>query len=313
MSSGTDEAMCEWLEMYALDGLEEHEKVAFEYHLTHCALCRNQLIELKQVVNLLPLASDQAPIPEGMRDRVLGSILGKAAVDKSGTNAEAGVENETPGRLASQGRRSAPSAREAVKEVANSSELSRRAVQTERTARKSAYWRWVSVGLTAAVIGMGLYTYQLNNRLGALRMELLAANQEVAKAGTELAQATSKLISMNKPTEALKVNRIVSLSPAAESFVSKGLATIVIDAKGTHLIVQAEELPQIKQDEAFQVWLIKDNQPVNAGTFYPRDGKGALYYTFEPKEYDNVVITLEPDAHGEKPRGAIVLAAGLKS
>jgi anti-sigma-K factor RskA len=93
---------------------------------------------------------------------------------------------------------------------------------------------------------------------------------------------------------------------------SKGLATIVIDSKGTHLIVQAEDLPQIQEQQAFQVWLIKDNQPVNAGTFYPQNGKGAIYYTFEPTDYDTVAMTLEPDAHGEKPRGTIVLAAGLK-
>ncbi|MDF2959983.1 MAG: hypothetical protein K0S39_1718 [Paenibacillus sp.] len=308
MNSGHEDAMCERLELYALDGLEEHEKVAFKYHLTQCALCRNQLIELKLVVDLLPLASEPVPLPAGMRDRVLGSVLGNAAAAGQSGNEQAEryaeAESDNAG-LVLQSRKanqSGGSGSEAVKAVG----LSRRAVHTERSGRKAVFWRWISAGLSAAVIGTGLYAFQLRDTIGELRAELAAADKELAKINTDLA-------SLHKPAEAAKVNRIVSLSPAVENVVSKGLATIVIDAKGAHLIVQAEDLPQIKQDEAFQVWLIKDNQPINAGTFYPHNGKGAIYFTFEPKEYDTVAITLEPDAHGEKPRGAIVLAAGLKS
>ncbi|WP_171652092.1 anti-sigma factor [Paenibacillus foliorum] len=312
MSSRPDETMCEWLEMHALGGLEEHEKVAFEYHLTQCALCRNQLIELKQVVDLLPMASDPTPIPEGMRDRVLGSLLGVGAVKKLGAMSEFGVENELPGRFASPGRKVDQSDRNAVKKASNSTELSRRAVQTERSARRSAYWRWGCAGLAIVIIGLGVYAYQLNERVGKLRMELHDAHEELTRTESELSKAASDLIAINKPAEALKVNQIVSLNSTAEDLVSKGKAIMAMDAKGTHMIVQAEDLPQLKQEEAFQVWLIKDNQPINAGTFYSQNGIGAIYCTFEPKDYDSVAVTLEPDAHGEKPRGTIVLTAGLK-
>jgi hypothetical protein len=70
---------------------------------------------------------------------------------------------------------------------------------------------------------------------------------------------------------------VAALTPAIPDIVAEGLATIVIDAKGMHLIVQAENLPKLTNDEAFQVWLLKEGKPVNAGTFLTNDGTWALY------------------------------------
>ena len=86
---------------------------------------------------------------------------------------------------------------------------------------------------------------------------------------------------------------------------------MVQDDTGTRLVVQASDLPALSGNEAYQVWLIKDGQPINAGTFLSGDGKGALTYTMEPGDYDMVAITLEPDAEGDQPRGRMVLTGAL--
>ncbi|WNQ12472.1 anti-sigma factor [Paenibacillus aurantius] len=153
-------------------------------------------------------------------------------------------------------------------------------------------WRWVSAGLAAALVGLGVYTAGLRG---------------------DVERLSGQLASENGPVQGLKVNEAVTLNPAAKDIVAQGLATIVIDDKGTHLVVQAEKLPELKGSEAFQVWLIKGDDKYSAGTFLPYDGKGAMYYTFEPKGYDTVAITLEPDAVGDQPRGKLVLAAPLKA
>ena len=102
----------------------------------------------------------------------------------------------------------------------------------------------------------------------------------------------------------MRMGEAVKLSPAAQDIVANGLATIVIDDKGTHLVVQAENLPDLEGNEAFQVWLIKGDKPQNAGTFLSHDGMGAVYYTLDSvNDYDTVAITLEPDAMGDQPRG----------
>jgi anti-sigma-K factor RskA len=258
MSIGQEQSMCELVELYSLDGLPIEEKKAFERHMAGCANCQAAIKELREVVSLLPLASDLEEVPAGMRDRVLGNVLGHKEVKA----AEPQNQKEAP-------------------------------VQESAWRRGTGYWRMVSIGLSAAVILLTVYASDL-------RKELERSEQQLAL--------------LHKPAEALRINQMVSLNPAAQEYVSKGLASFVIDEKGTHLIVQAENLPELRKEEAFQVWLIKDNQPVNAGTFYPHNGRGSIYFTLAANQaYDTVAITLEPDAHGEQPRGKPVLAAGLKS
>jgi hypothetical protein len=271
------------------------------------------LIELQQVVDLLPMISVQAPTPKGMRERVLGTVLKKGSPEQAESLLQSEAVPVLPSRAASHSRKPDHSGKAAEDEEINIAELSRRAIQTEKFVRRTVYWRWGGAVLAAAVVGMGLYAFQLKADVRKLQEELAAEGARLTAAGSELAKAREELKALSKPAEALKVTKVVNLLPAVEASASKGLATIAVDTKGSHILVQAEELPIIGNSEAFQVWLIKDNQPVNAGTFYPQDGKGGIYYTFEAKEYDSVAITLEPDAKGEKPRGNIVLTAGLKS
>ncbi|AEI42075.1 anti-sigma factor domain-containing protein [Paenibacillus mucilaginosus] len=271
MTNHQEEACCEGVELYVLDALTPEETAEFEAHLAGCAACRGKLAELRETIGLLPLASAPAPVPDGMRSRVLGRVLGSAEAQRVGTGAGS-AETQRAGADAGS---------------AAGAEAERRVWK-----RGAAYWRWMSLGLSAAVVGLALYASDL-------RGDLREMERLVAEAG--------------KPPEAAKMEKMVQLQPAAEQLVSKGLASIVIDDKGTHLIVTAENLPAVQKEQAFQVWLIKGEQKVNAGTFYPHDGKGSISYTFQPQDYDMVAITLEPDAHGEQPRGAMVMMAGLKS
>lgn len=158
--------------------------------------------------------------------------------------------------------------------------------------KKLGWRRIVTSGLTAAVILLSVYTVQLKQELSDLELQISQGE--------------------NTLDQPMQLNEVVALSPAGD-LVAQGLATIIIDSKGTHLLVQAQDLPDLKDTEAFQVWLLKDGQPFNAGTFLTDQGSGALYYTFEPSDYDQIAITLEPDAKGDQPRGNIVLAASLKT
>jgi len=153
--------------------------------------------------------------------------------------------------------------------------------------------RGISIVLAAAVLFLSFYSITLHQQIKELEGELVAI-QTPAKQPKEMSS-------------------VVELNPMAEEVVAQGLATIVIDSRGTHLIVQAEKLPELQGTEAYQVWLLKDGNPVSAGTFLTHQGTGALYFTFEPQDYDTIAITMEPDALGDAPRGPIILAAPLKN
>lgn len=271
--------ICDLLELYVLGGLTEEEAKRFEAHLSSCASCREQRRELADIVGLLPATAEPQPVPEGMKKRILANVLSE--------NVSAGQERAAPPAAAAQA--------EAPPSLQPSSEpplptLGAPAITTT-TRRTPAYMKLVTAGLVAALLALALYAAQLRGQVGDLRGEL-------ANAGSA-------------PVQELKVNQAVKLNPAAADIVATGLATIVIDKNGTHLLVQAEQLPKLQGNEAYQVWLIKGQEKFSAGTFVSDQGTGAIYYTLKNGGYDTVAITLEPDAFGDQPRGKIVLAASL--
>ncbi|NRF94687.1 anti-sigma factor [Paenibacillus frigoriresistens] len=280
---------CENLELYAIGGLDDEERTEFERHLQECTACAAELVELIALVDLLPMASEPVSIPEGMKARVLDHVLGENAVQAEAAPLQEVILSE---KVITNNVDSYEETKDRA--VIRRAELTADAYvngQKRSNPKGSRAKPWLYGGLSAAVLILGVYSFLLQQDNSDLK---------------------SQLALMNRPAEAVQVNNVVALSSTAKEIVAKGLATIVIDAKGTHLLVQAEQLPELKNSEAYQVWLIKGKEtPVNAGTFMTHNGTGGLYYTFDSNSYDTIAITLEPDAHGDKPRGTPVLAAAL--
>ncbi|HBU85872.1 MAG TPA: hypothetical protein DEF35_30115, partial [Paenibacillus sp.] len=177
-------------------------------------------------------------------------------------------------------------------------------------------WRIASAALAAAALVLGIYAGQLQGQIDSLKQQASgssAVQEQLAQVQAQNAQLQEQLASSLQPAQGMQTGEAVKLSPATQDIVAQGLATIVIDSKGTHLVVQAENLPTLEGNEAFQVWLIKGDTPQNAGTFLSHNGTGAVYYTLDSaNDYDTVAITLEPDAMGDEPRGTMILAAKIK-
>lgn len=259
------------VEMYVLGGLSEEEQQEFEDHLQNCSECQHAVHELQEVVGLLPLTSEPVEPPSGMKDRVLSHALGEEY------QAQVDEKKDEP----------APSP----------------------SVKRPVRWRrWSGLGiagLSAATVILGLFSFQQQGEINELQQELATTEEQLGQAQEELDEA---ILSLDDP---MQFSGSVELSPATEGSVADGLAMMVVDSDATHLMVLADDMPELEGDEAFQVWLMRDEQPVNAGTFHTDNGQGALHYTFEQSGYDTVAITHEPDAEGAEPRGEMVLAAEL--
>ncbi|OKP73853.1 hypothetical protein A3842_21165 [Paenibacillus sp. P3E] len=276
-----DNQICEWAELYALGGLDEEQRLEFETHLTGCADCRKVVEELREIVDVLPLASEEMSPPEGMKERVLGRVL--AVEESKKTSLADALERST-----------VRGAHETIVPPAPAPEIpfSSSAVKAKATPlSRNSLLRGACAILAVAAAALAIYSVSLQRDVSGLKKQLALTGA---------------------PSTELKVNEVVQLGPAAQDIVAKGLATIVIDAKGTHLLVQAEKLPELSGSEAFQVWLIKGDVKKSAGTFLSSAGTGAMYYTFDPQGYDTVAITLEPDGQGEQPRGRPILIAKIE-
>ena len=318
--------LSELIELYVLGGLSSSETAELEEHLKQCPLCSEQVSELRNMTGLPPLAAEPVSPQDGMKDRALGRIP-----DLSGSlDAAAAVAGEEivkpvePSVLAStdelirsinmsesikQNEIMQPSSLTTLQEQLVKEENpdgflrpTRGSRQSSSRSRPGLRWRVLSAGLAAAIAVLGIYTVQLNRKVNDLQF----------KADRTTAVEQQLLAASLKPAQGLRIEEAVKLDPVSQDIIAQGLATIVIDSQGTHLVVQAEKLPQLQNNEAYQVWLIHGDVKHNAGTFLSRDGTGALYYTFEPGDYEMVSITLEPDAYGEQPRGKVILEAPIQ-
>lgn len=59
---------------YVLGALEPGEATAFRRHLEECAICRDEVEALGGVVQALPMAAPQQPLPRGLRRRVVRAV-----------------------------------------------------------------------------------------------------------------------------------------------------------------------------------------------------------------------------------------------
>jgi anti-sigma-K factor RskA len=66
-----DRAIHELTAAYALDALDEDERIAFEEHLSTCARCREELADLGQTAALLAHGAPSATPPPALRERIL--------------------------------------------------------------------------------------------------------------------------------------------------------------------------------------------------------------------------------------------------
>jgi anti-sigma-K factor RskA len=58
---------------YALDAVDDHERAAFEAHYPTCAICRVDVVELRETLALLA-AGDASTPPPSVKDRVMAEI-----------------------------------------------------------------------------------------------------------------------------------------------------------------------------------------------------------------------------------------------
>lgn len=99
-----------------------------------------------------------------------------------------------------------------------------------------------------------------------------------------------------------------------ETFTGTATAAMIEEEGALNLVVQADQLAELEESQVYQVWLIKDGQPIPAGAFSPNpNGEGASYYQLDENsvDWDTIAVTLEPEAGNELPQGEIVLSSEI--
>lgn len=101
----------------------------------------------------------------------------------------------------------------------------------------------------------------------------------------------------------------------SEGVNAQATAFMIEQNNRTNLVIQADNLPPLTGEEAYQVWVLEEGTPYRAGTFVSgEDGSGAVSYVMDyDKEhsFDTIAITKEPNAKSQQPQGDILLSSPL--
>lgn len=112
--------------------------------------------------------------------------------------------------------------------------------------------------------------------------------------------------------DAPPVQTVTLTSPGSSASASARLRT---GATGTEVHLQGRRLPPTRRDEIYEVWLVRGNGRVSAGTFTVATGgeiSVILTTAARPAGYDRIGVTREPNATDPARNGPNVLAGRLR-
>ncbi|GIK62352.1 MAG: anti-sigma factor [Chloroflexota bacterium] len=131
---------------------------------------------------------------------------------------------------------------------------------------------------------------------------LFNLSDEQQQQETKIDQLSDQLTRQNQFFAALatgKANRI-----NLESSTGEALASVIWTPASNSALLVSNNLPALASDRAYQLWFIRDNQPISGGVFrVDEEGQGTFIFEIPAplNEYDALGISDEPMTGSEAP------------
>jgi anti-sigma-K factor RskA len=95
------------------------------------------------------------------------------------------------------------------------------------------------------------------------------------------------------------------------TWANQGADAKVASINGNTIVLVADDLPSIPEEQTCQIWVIKDDVPESSGLFQPGGAETAAPITPPIKKGDTIAVTVEPAGGSEQPTTDPVLSAEL--
>jgi len=163
----------------------------------------------------------------------------------------------------------------------------------------------VAMVVVVIVVALGLFTNSLIDRIGTQERLLATQQHELAALRDEVRRKEELLKVLRAPRMEMVLLKGLSPSPTA-------YGKIIWDPEQQLAIVHVAKLPQTPADKDYQLWIIKNKQPISAGVFSVRDEQESYFTVLglgvsEKKEIEAFAVTLEPKGGLPQPSGAMYL------
>ncbi len=287
-----DDRLHDLVGAYALGALDAADRAAFERHLAECQACAGEVRSLQPVVDGLGQVVPLVDPPVALRERVLAAATQPAAPKLAG---RARAASEGGPKLVDRATEPAPP---------KLAERTRAASEGGPT-----NWGWLAAAASVVLaVGMGIYVWQLRDRLTEVERRLDEATARAAASETQL--AALKQASVDVRTTALVIGApdLLRVDLAGQGGSAAKARAFWSRAHG--LVFAAVDLPPLPAGKVYQLWVVGPQAPVSAGIFEPDDaGRATTIVGAGPQfpEPAAFAVTLEPAGGVPQPTGDKIL------
>ena len=285
-----DDRLHDLVGAYALGALDATDRAAFERHLAECQACASEVQSLQPVVDGLAQVVPLVDPPAALRERVLTAA--RSAASKSAPRTQ-----PAPPKLADRAKAGLPA------EARGTSE------------GRPTNWGWLAAAASVVLaVGLGVYVWQLRDRLTEVERRLDEATARAAASETRVAELQQA--SLNVRTTALVIGApdLLRVDLAGQGGSAAKARAFWSRAHG--LVFTAVDLPAPPPGKVYQLWVVGAQAPVSAGIL-ELDAAGRATTILEAgrqfPEPAAFAVTIEPAGGVPQPTGDKVLVglAGL--
>ncbi|MFI6513269.1 anti-sigma factor domain-containing protein [Streptosporangium sp. NPDC050855] len=258
---------------YALNAVDEGDRLRFEEHLSRCAECAEEVRGLAETAARMGRVLAAEP-PEGLRARVMAEI-GQVRQVPPLVPADTGITGIV-GRKAGERRRRAAEGPPGTRP------------ETRPGTRPATWWPRAVAGLAAACLVAAVALGVVNVRTRDLLERQEAVNRQIA---TVLAAPDAHSIR-------------VSGGP-------QGAGTLVVVSRSQdRLVVVPSGLAGLPEDRTYQMWRMGPARTTSAGTMRPGEGASAVVVD-DIAQTAQVGVTIEPAGGSAQPTSTPLLVLNL--
>jgi anti-sigma-K factor RskA len=162
--------------------------------------------------------------------------------------------------------------------------------------------RWLTPAIARFALAAAAVLLVINVVLLARLLNLSGKQQEQ---DDQIAQLNSEINQQNQFFADLATGRATTIELRGDT--GDTLASVIWSPASNQALLISNGLPSLEADRTYQLWLIRDNQPVSGGLFQvDATGRGTLIFESATplNDYDALGITNEPMTGSEAPTTA---------
>ncbi|MFN1834526.1 anti-sigma factor domain-containing protein [Balneola sp. MJW-20] len=170
----------------------------------------------------------------------------------------------------------------------------------------------VAASFVFIFMSLGLLYYSQN-----LRQEIGQKEQLITQQETRIQSLNSELERKEELLAILESREVDLVVMSGQQVNPQGYGKVVWDKDNGQALLQIANLPLITDQNDYQLWFIKDGQPISAGIFGVKDPSRDNFFKIEnlkdSADQGAFAITLEPGGGSPQPTGDMYLLGELGS